>query len=162
MCGSRLQGPHRFFRVASYATAQEVCSWGNHDPEESRRSAQRWRSSPRWRRGPRQGRRRSKKSADRSPGSTAVARRSPSSSAPLALAETRRHVFAARDLAYDLEAVDILADGRVVALSERLHALVGYGHTRMLAPNRTYVDSGRPTSYGIVWRTPANGVSSSC
>lgn len=36
-----------------------------------------------------------------------------------------RHSLAAEELGVDLEAVDVLADGRVVALSERLRSLVG-------------------------------------
>jgi hypothetical protein len=46
---------------------------------------------------------------------------------PINAASIRRHAFVASGLASDLEGVDVLPDGRIVALSERLHALVGEG-----------------------------------
>lgn len=46
---------------------------------------------------------------------------------PIDTASIRRHAFSSGDLAADLEGIDVLPDGRVVALSERLHALVGHG-----------------------------------
>jgi hypothetical protein len=42
---------------------------------------------------------------------------------PLAPARLRRHPLASGTAAFDLEAIDVLADGRVVALSERLPGL---------------------------------------
>lgn len=46
---------------------------------------------------------------------------------PIKAASIRRHTFVAGGLASDVEGVDVLPDGRIVALSERRHALVGDG-----------------------------------